>query len=522
MEKLSDHLYIEPMGQIIAQRKSAEDAERKKRRQRRSYAASRINNQNANWSTQPTGANWEQRESQDSLRARSRQASKDNGVVKNLWTIMQSNVIGHKGIRLQCRASFGEGRLKVDLNKRIEDAWRDWGHAETCTLSGKLSWKGVQKLVLRQALCDGEFLVQMIEDVTNPYGFSLKVWDVNWLDTTFNETPPGRNRIIMSVEVDDNDKPVAYWLTQPPTETTFRQEARRRVRITADQMIHSGPICMDESQTRFAPWLHAGLLNAKNMQGYEQGVIQSARMAGNVFGFIEQDVSDGSEEWTGPESDDGTVKQPTVDVRNLGMTFLNPGQKFSQIDPKQPTQNHSAFMKTEGIHFGASVSVPYFLLFGDWEATNFSSSRGGLGEAKQIWKDLQEFVAEKLCRRIFHEWLKRAWLYGKIEMTAGNYQELHNPKWIPRGWDYIDPTKDAAADVLRLQNRLITPSEILTERGEDYNEFLDRWAADRELAAARGIDIDEIYAPKQAAADPPPPEDTDPPDEPKKPDDAED
>ena len=472
------------------------------RKARRSYAAARVNNQNANWGTQPTSANWEQRMSQAALRARSRQAARDNGIVTNFMRIMQSNVIGWKGIRLQCRASFGDGRLKTELNRSVEAAWKDWGHAETCTISGKLDWKRLQKLVLKHTLRDGEYLVQMIDDPMNPYGFSLKVWDVNWLDETFNTTQPNGNRVIMSVEVDANDKPVAYWLTTPASDTNFvENRARTRTRIPAEQMIHSGFLCDDESQTRFVPWSHAGLLNLKNMEGYEGGVIQSARMAGNLFGFIEQDAIDG-EEYTGQEGEDGTPSTPVIDVSNLSVNLLNPGQRWNQMDPKQPTQNHSAFMKTEGMQTGAAFGIPYFLMFGDWEATNYSSSRGGLGEAKQLWKDIQEFISETFCRRVYHEWLRRAWLAGKLNITAANYNELQNPRWIGRGWEYIDPMKDVKADEIRLQNRLATPSEILAEQGIDYTEFLDRWESDRKLAAAKGIDIDELYMPKNAVPEP--------------------
>ena len=51
----------------------------------------------------------------------------------------------------------------------------------------------------------------------------------------------------------------------------------------------------------------------------------------------------------------------------------------------------------------------------------------------------------------------------------------------------------------RLKNRLITPSQILAEQGEDYVDFLDRWESDRKLAAEKGINIDELYAEPKAA-----------------------
>ena len=98
--------------------------------------------------------------------------------------------------------------------------------------------------------------------------------------------------------------------------------------------------------------------------------------------------------------------------------------------------------------------------------------------------------------------MRQAWLTGKIEMTAAEYQELQNPIWQPRGFDYVDPKKDVETDILQLQYRLKTPSQIALERGEDYLDQLERWESDEQLAMAKGRDINELYTPKQAAAPP--------------------
>lgn len=474
--------------------------------QKRSYAAARLNKNNANWTTWPTGANYEQRTSLAALRARARQASRDNGDLKHFLGLTRSNVVGPKGIQLECNARLASGDPNVRVNKRVEEAFWQWGFADTCSLSGKLDWVALQKLVVTRWACDGEYLVQMIPNADNAFGFTLKVWDVNWLDETYNEVLPSGNRVIMSVEFNADDRPVAYWLTTPSSEMMFvkdRRSPRSRQPVPADQMIHGFLVLDDETQARGVTWFHAALLNAKNYQGYEEGVIQSARMASNLFGFIKQNPSDG-EPYTGEEDPEtGLPSVPDVDVSPLSMNILNAGQSFEQFDPKQPTQQHSAFAKTVKMGLASALDVPYFYLAGDMEAVNFSSSRVGLDDARDIWKGLQDHLAATLCRPIFHAWLRSALLAGAITLTEREYREVQNPNWRGRRWAYIDPTKDIAADAARLQNRLTTPSMIVAERdGHDYEDVLRRWDQDRKLAAGFGIDIDAIYTEKAASAQP--------------------
>ena len=241
--------------------------------------------------------------------------------------------------------------------------------------------------------------------------------------------------------------------------------------------------------------------------GYEEGVIQSARFYANIPIFIEETVADiDGKPYTGETTADGEPVQPDIDVSNLAINYLGPNQKMNQLDPKQPTQNHPAFAKTVLMGLAAALDVPYFYLAGDMEAVNFSSSRVGLDDARDIWRGLQDVFAETVCRPIFHRWLLEAQLAGQISLTAQQYIEVQNPNWRGRGWKYIDPTKDIASIVERLKNRLITPSGALDEIGDDYGDFLQRWRQDRELAAAIGIDIDELYSEPKALPPAPPAE----------------
>ncbi len=150
------------------------------------------------------------------------------------------------------------------------------------------------------------------------------------------------------------------------------------------------------------------------------------------------------------------------------------------------------------------LGVPYFLLMGDWEAVNFSSSRGGLGEFRERCKSYQAFLIMKLCRRVFNAWVRQAWLKGELTMTPAEFEEVQNPAWQPRGFDYIDPAKDIAADVTALENKLATYTEILGERGVDLVDHLAVIKAEQELAKSMGIDLAPVSSVKVTENAPPP------------------
>jgi lambda family phage portal protein len=284
-------------------------------------------------------------------------------------------------------------------------------------VTGKLDWVAAQALFIRTLMRDGEVLVQKMQPPDNPFGFALKFIDVSYLDETYNMELPDGGRIIMSVEIDADGKPVAYWLTTPSSDIMFtRHRERIRTRVTADQIIHAFLVHDDESQVRGVTWFATSMLDAKNLQGYKEGVIASARMASNNIGFLEK-TGDDEVELNGPIDAEGNEQAVDIDVKPLSMNELPPGYKFNQFDPKQPTQNHEAFYKSMTRDEAAGLCVPYFDLQGDYAEVNFSSGRLGLNDSRDMWRGLQRFVAAKLCRSVYHAWVTSAVMNGMLSVN---------------------------------------------------------------------------------------------------------
>jgi lambda family phage portal protein len=490
MSKLSARIYDKVFGsrQVPATTKHV-----------RRYAAAKHDRLNSTWSLFPESQNFIASQDVRPLRARARDMSHNAPHFRKFLDMVRSNVVGAQGLRLQVKAYAGDGKtLDVELNKRIETAFWMWGHQETCTLSGKMDWIAAQRLFVTQLARDGEVLVRKIK-AKNPFGFALKFIDVSYLDELFTVNLTNGNRVIMSVEIDGNDRPVAYWLTTPPTEIIFQPDRNPiRVRVPAEEIIHAFLISDDESQTRGVSWFHASLLDGRNLHKYKEGVITSARAAAMSMGFLIPTVPD---EGSLPDLEDveGEQKQVEIDWKPAGMTEMPAGYDFKQFDPKQPTQNHEAFYQSMVRDVAAGLGVNYFSLQGDMSSVNFSSARVGYDEERAMWRGLHQFVAAVFCRPVYHAWLRSAWASSAIDVTPEQFQQVRNPTFRGRGWPYLEPVKDITASVMALQNNLMTLTDALNERGIDPIDHFETIQSERELAKRYGIDL--VYVSKVTATD---------------------
>jgi lambda family phage portal protein len=477
-------------------------APKRPRTQKRRYAAAKSDRLNSNWTVTPYTANYILRQDLYRLRARARQMCRDAPHFAGFLGTVRTNVIGARGMRCQVRARLADGSLNLDLNKRVEEAFWYWGHRQNCSVTGKLDWIAAQRLFVTQLARDGEVLVQKVA-ANNPYGFSLKFWDVDYLDEMYNEELPDGGRIIMSVEIDANGTPVAYWLTTPPSDVQFaKRRERHRTRVPADQMIHAFLVTDDESQVRGVTWFHASLLKGRNLDVYTGAVEDAVKMQAMSGGFFSKTNPDGDDkQWDGQEDDEGNPMWPEIDFQPGSFHILPNGYKFDQFDPKQPSQNHAEFVRETLAHMAAGVGLPYFELTGDLSNVNYSSARIGQMASRDLWRALHQFVETVFCIPVYHAWLQSAVMNGALKLKQSEFKEVMFPQFRGRGWQYTDPLKEVQADSLALLNNIATLTDTLAEQGIDLVDHFETIRAERALAKSYGIDL--VYVTKVTATDTP-------------------
>jgi lambda family phage portal protein len=479
---------------VEAARAELETERNRGRVHKRAYQAALVNRLTADFATSAVSANAELRKSLRRLRERSRDLAQNNPHVKKFLSLVRTNVIGHGGIKLQATATRpgagGAEELDEELNRRVERAWAEWGHKETASASGRLSWLDQQHLFVTTLARDGEALCRILA-ADNPFGFTLQFIDVAWLDETFNARLGNGNRVLMSVEVDKYNRPVNYWLTPPSYDYLYpeREDAQRRTPVPASQMIHCFVVNEDESQTRGVPWTHAAMLRLKMLAGYEEAEVIAARLEACKGVFLIP--PEGDEEGGYAGDGDEAVDAPLLEEIEPGMsTELPPGYKVETFDPQHPNANGPAFAKWMLRSIATTVDVAYVSLGNDLEGVNYSSIRAGLLDERSQWRIIQSFVVEHFCRTVYRAWLRSSVAVGGIEgVGPREYDRLKSPLWRPRGWPWVDPLNDMKASLMAIDNALETRTDVAGEQGESFPEIVAKLKNENDLLEKNGLPV---------------------------------
>jgi lambda family phage portal protein len=166
--------------------------------------------------------------------------------------------------------------------------------------------------------------------------------------------------------------------------------------------------------------------------------------------------------------------------------------------------------------------VTYEQLTGDLTQVNYSSIRAGLLEFRRRVESLQHgVIVHQLCRPIWQAWMDQAVMEGALNLPGyANAKAVQRDylacKWIPQGWQWVDPLKEADAMKAAIRSGLMSRSEAISANGYDAEDVDREIAADNARADGLGLIFDsdprhELSAstampvqPVQTAADTPP------------------
>lgn len=479
------------MGKILNTIKSAFGREAKpapaaRPRMAKRYAAAKSDRLVADWLTSSKSANSELREKLSTLRARSRQLERDDDYFNGFLRILKANVVGSGGVKLQIRIKNDDGSSDRVADTAIEGEWSKFKKLGNCATDTELSMTDIECLIVASVARDGEVLIRKVtgRQAGNPWGFRLHLLEADHLDDDLNETLSNGNHIIMGVEVDKFGRRVAYhlWDNHPGSDYPFRRRLTRS-RVPADQILH---LYIPEriGQVRGVPWGHTAMRRLHHVESYEEAELVASRVAASKMGFFKSTDSD-SYEGDGEEETGEIITETEPGI----FEQLPDGVDFTAFDPQHPTSQFKDFIKSNLRGASVGLGAGYNTLANDLEGVNFSSLRQGALNERDLWKLVQFWLTGHFHDRVFADWLKWSLTTGEVPLPASKFFKFNQPIWVPRGWKWIDPQKEVAANIAAIEAGLTTRSRVLNEQGQDFEEILDELAKEKELAAEKGIQI---------------------------------
>lgn len=472
------------------------------RRVARRFDAAQYNRLTHSWVASERSINTELRADLDALRRRSRDLAKNSPLAKKFLQMVGGNVVGPRGFALQARVKNPDGSPDKLANDAIEAGFTDWGRARNCDIGKRLSFRAMCRAIAIGLARDGEVLVRERNGAANPYGYALQLLDIERLDTMLNrEAEPGKNQIIMGVEMDADGAPAAYWLA---TSALGRDPTGRKLqRIPAAEIIHLF-MTDDPEQVRGVPWMHAVMLAVNDLKGYNHAAIVAARIGASKMGFFTS--PDGDPTPIADGEDSAGMPFTEADPGQFGM--LPPGYDFKSFDPDYPHANYAAFVKEHKRDVASGFGVAYNTLANDLEGVNFSSIRSGTLEERDNWMVVQQEFIDSLLDVVYEHWLDSALLSGALTMPNGSplpaskRQKFLAHEFQGRRWQWVDPLKDINASVVAIENGLASPYTIASQQGLDAEDVLDDIARFQAAAKAKNV-ILGAPAPAPVAVEPP-------------------
>jgi len=448
------------------------------------YAAAETDRLMASFSGTSLSANEALKRSLRRVRARARQLAEDNDYARKYLALVKTNVIGSSGISLQARVEL-DGEPDAAANAAIESAWREWGRPQTCTVTGRLSWRDVQRLAIESVARDGEVLVRLLVPSANPFGFALQILEGDYLDEQLNTELGDGRRISLGVEIDALGRPVAYHLrTQHPGTGVWETAGQRYERVPASEILH---LYLTERpcQVRGMSWMATAIRRLQMLGGYEEAELVAARVSAAKMGFfISPDGAGLAADGKDPDGNLTTEAEPGT------FEQLPEGVQLQQFDPQHPTTAFDPFIKSSLRGASAGLITAYNSLSNDLEGVNFSSIRSGVLEEREHWRVLQQWLIEQLCVPVYERWLLLSLASGALDLSPSDIERFRSVVWQPRGWAWVDPEKDAKANGLGVALGVQTRAEIAAAQGRDLDEIFEQLAREQERAAELGIDID--------------------------------
>jgi len=478
------------------------------RRYARTYQAAQSTNQNASWSMAQTSANQELRRGLRPMRARSRESRRNDALFKRFIWMMGQGVAGVEGLTLSdVIEGDNENELDATFNEEFIKGFTEWSKPENASSSGKMSFADQQKLAIEIVCCDGEVLIRKRLDVPNKFGFALQFLDVAWLDETFNTVLSNGHRVLMSVELNDFDRPVAYWLTRPASDLLYPEYGTigQRTRVPAEEIYHRFIVGEHETQARGEPHGHAVLEMLHTIHGYVDGELYKNRAAACITDYL---IPPKNDEWNEfyeekgaaeTQAVDGFVPGATRELESAMQQILPPGWEIKTNDVNLPSGNFAPFVEGTQRYVATGLNVPYFRLASDLKGVNFTSSRAGDQEAKQMYRYFQRWLKEQICIPVVFDWAKEQMLRKVVPIRQIDYERLA-PTFDTPGWESVDPETDANAAASDINNFIDTRTRIAAEKGRDFRKVVRKLAEEQKLLKQYGL---ELSASKKNSSDAP-------------------
>lgn len=391
------------------------------------------------------------------LRSRARESVQNNPYWKNANRTIPRQIVG-RGLR----ATVSGPNSRVC--ERVQKAWDDWADSKLADASERLDFYGIQRLVMRSVVNDGECIVRRVQ---TKQGLSLQVLGGEYLSSAKDGEIAG-GEIVGGVETNEYGAPRAYHLfKRHPSRITAGVEP---VRVPYQDIVHMFLLERPQQQ-RGESWIAPVFTRLQDWDDYEDAALMQQKVAA-CFGAIYKGVQPEGDHEIHEKLEPGMVE------------FLPQGADVETITPPSSSgiRDH-ALINHRGV--AAGLGITYEALTGDFSQVNFSSARMGQMQMRGNVVEWQEqIMIDLFCDVVWR------WFLESLSLTGDTPVSGLVVEWTCPAVDMVDPEKETVANTKRVRSGFASWSDVVRESGRDPQRVANLIAADQERFDKLGIVLD--------------------------------
>ena len=451
---------------------SNNDLNSRRNRLKRMYSGARYDRTNLSWVTPLSSPDQSYKNSIDTLRKRVHDLVRNNNYAAQAIRYATNQIVG-QGVTMQAQIKSQRGGTpNTRLNESIEGEWSKWGRKDSCDIRGVLCFSELERLAVRSMIESGECFIIIHRKAfgRSKIPFSLEVLEAEQLDDDYKGAKKNNKNVWrLGIELSPEGRAVSYaFLKKHPGDTNFATvpEERRHIIVPAKDVIHLF-MPLRPGQHRGVPFLASAINHLHQLDGYIEATVVGQRASSALMGFI-----------TSPEGELDAGGEVFDYERVSGFEpgtfkYLAPGESISVPDLDKANGEFEPFVRSMLRSMASGLGCSVEAISSDYSQSNYSSSRLAMLQDRDHWRTIQKMLKETFYQPIYEYWLEMAVLSGTLTLpTYSTTPEVYEKvRWVCRGYSYIDPQKEIAAQRDAIRSGLKTLSQCIAENGGDVEEF---------------------------------------------------
>jgi len=428
----------------------------------------------------------------DTLRQRGRDLYRNSGIGRGIVNTYVDNVVG-SGLVMQSnidREFLGLSDEEADsIQSTIERKWRNYSESPECDIRRTKNFYEICNLAYLTAKQSGECFATLhhVSRKGSKYKLKIQLHEADRCSTP-NYGLSDKN-LKDGIAVDDYGTPTGYWMETSAiylyqnTEWEFIPAFGGNLGLP--NVLH---LFKEErpGQTRGVPF-HATIYeNIKQLDRYDKAELTAAVVSAAFTGFIKSDRSDAGVDVRDNRSDKQYWLEPGL------IHILEPGEDIGAFDPKRPYTAFESFVSSQLTIAGMATGIPYEVLVKKFNSS-FTASKASRIEAWRSFMIEREWIVSRFCQPIFKQWLLEVVLSGEIDLPGFIEDEEIRDAYCQTVWvgdpqGQIDPARETASAIARIDNGLSTLAKETAELGGDFEKNYPRIKKERQLMREAGFE----------------------------------